>query len=194
MGSWFAYLQAGKAFAGVVQGLYDERTMVWVHGYELIPCLPQLARKLHATGTRVGFSLHRPFPSSEIFRTLSVRVELLRAILSANLITFHLYEYVRHFTTCCRRILGLDDESVGAGEIYLDVDGRRVYILALHGGLDPDHVMRSLRFVFSVSFGEGHFQRSHMMRVQKKQNECSLHGSKTMACRHGQEPNHDRWI
>ena len=145
MGSWYAYLQAGKAFAGVVQGLYDERTMVWVHGYELIPCLPQLARKLHATGTRVGFSLHRPFPSSEIFRTLSVRVELLRAILSANLITFHLYEYVRHFTTCCRRILGLDDESVGAGEIYLDVDGRRVFILALHGGLDPVHIMRSLR-------------------------------------------------
>jgi trehalose 6-phosphate synthase/phosphatase len=113
MGSWYAYLQAGKAFAGVVQGLYDERTMVWVHGcagsrcpgagegwrgltsshsYELIPALPQLARKLHATGTRVGFSLHRPFPSSEIFRTLSVRVELLRAILSANVITFHLYE------------------------------------------------------------------------------------------------------
>jgi trehalose-6-phosphate synthase len=54
-------------------------------------------------------------------------------------------QYVRHFTTCCRRILGLDDEAVGAGEIYLDVDGRRVYILALHGGLDPEHIMRSLR-------------------------------------------------
>jgi hypothetical protein len=38
---------------------------------------------------QVGFFLHTPFPSSEIYRTLPVREELLRAVLKADLIGFH---------------------------------------------------------------------------------------------------------
>jgi len=142
--NWFAYIEAGKSFVEVIQGNYDDRTMVWIHGYELIPVLPQLARKLHATVRRVGLSIHRPFPSSEIFRTLSVRVDLLRAMLSADVITFHLFEYVRHFATCARRILGLEEERIFPGHVELNVDGRSVLIVPIHGGVDVPHVMRYL--------------------------------------------------
>jgi trehalose-6-phosphate synthase len=34
----------------------------------------------------VGWFLHTPFPSSEIYRTLPVREEVLRAVLKADLI------------------------------------------------------------------------------------------------------------
>lgn len=57
---------------------------------------------------QVGFFLHTPFPSSEIYRTLPVRTEVLEALLKADLIGFHTYDYARHFVSACTRILGLE--------------------------------------------------------------------------------------
>jgi Glycosyltransferase family 20 len=59
-------------------------------------------------GRQVGWFLHTPFPSSEIYRTLPVREEVLRAVLKADLIGFHTYDYARHFVSACTRILGLE--------------------------------------------------------------------------------------
>ena len=56
----------------------------------------------------MGLFLHTPFPSSEIFRTIPVRDELLRGMLNADMIGFHIFEYARHFLTCCKRMLGLE--------------------------------------------------------------------------------------
>jgi trehalose-6-phosphate synthase len=56
----------------------------------------------------VGWFLHTPFPSSEIYRTLPVREEVLRAVLKSDLIGFHTYDYARHFVSACTRILGLE--------------------------------------------------------------------------------------
>ena len=61
----------------------------------------------------MGFFLHTPFPSSEIYRTLPVREELLRAVLKADLIGFHTYDYARHFVSACTRILGLEGTPAG---------------------------------------------------------------------------------
>jgi Glycosyltransferase family 20 len=57
---------------------------------------------------QVGWFLHTPFPSSEIYRTLPVREEVLRAVLRADLIGFHTYDYARHFVSAGTRILGLE--------------------------------------------------------------------------------------
>ena len=61
---------------------------------------------------QVGWFLHTPFPSSEIYRTLPVREEVLRAVLKADLIGFHTYDYARHFISSCTRILGLEVRRV----------------------------------------------------------------------------------
>ena len=63
---------------------------------------------MHAWLLQVGWFLHTPFPSSEMYRTLPVREELLRAVLKADLIGFHTYDYARHFVSACTRILGLE--------------------------------------------------------------------------------------
>jgi trehalose 6-phosphate synthase/phosphatase len=62
---------------------------------------------------QVGWFLHTPFPSSEIYRTLPVREEVLRATLRADLIGFHTYDYARHFISSCTRILGLEGTPEG---------------------------------------------------------------------------------
>ena len=67
--------------------------------------------------TSIGFFLHIPFPSYEIFRTLPWRVELLEGLLGADLIGYHTYDYERHFLSSVRRLLGLD---VSFNEVYLE--------------------------------------------------------------------------
>ena len=103
---WRAYCWVNKKFADKVIEVFEPSDHVWVHDYHLLLLPTSLLRKLHTP--RVGLFLHTPFPSSEIFRTISVRDELLRGMLNCDLIGFHLFEYARHFLTCCKRMLGLE--------------------------------------------------------------------------------------
>ncbi|KAI4314292.1 hypothetical protein L6164_027215 [Bauhinia variegata] len=83
---------------------------------------------------KLGFFLHSPFPSSEIYRTLPTRDEILRGLLNSDLIGFHTFDYARHFLSCCSRMLGLDYESK-RGHIGLDYFGRTVFIKILPVGI-----------------------------------------------------------
>eukprot|EP00976_Prorocentrum_cordatum_P066929 1178509-Prorocentrum_minimum.AAC.2 len=62
---------------------------------------------------KVGWFLHTPFPSSEIYRALPRREEILRGVLKADLIGLHTYDYARHFVSACTRILGLEGTPEG---------------------------------------------------------------------------------
>lgn len=68
---------------------------------------------------RIGFFLHTPFPSSEIYRILPVRKEILLGVLHCDLIGFHTYDYARHFLSSCARVLGL--ATMPNGELTLVV-------------------------------------------------------------------------
>ena len=72
----------------------------------------------------VGFFLHIPFPSFEIFRIFPWREELLEGILGSDLIGFHTYDYVRHFLSSVKRILKYDvifnKINVGSREVLVD--------------------------------------------------------------------------
>ncbi|GFZ06718.1 trehalose phosphatase/synthase 11 [Actinidia rufa] len=83
---------------------------------------------------KLGFFLHNLFPSSEIYRTLPVRDEILRGLLNCDLIGFHTFDYARHFLSCCSRMLGLDYQSK-RGYIGLDYYGRTVSIKILPVGI-----------------------------------------------------------
>ena len=57
---------------------------------------------------KIGFFLHVPFPSSEVFRQFPKREEILKSLLTADLVGFHDYSYLRHFCSSVLRMLGLD--------------------------------------------------------------------------------------
>jgi trehalose 6-phosphate synthase/phosphatase len=105
---------------------------VWVHDYHLM-VLPTFLRK-RFNRVKLGFFLHSPFPSSEIYRTLPVRDEILKGLLNSDLIGFHTFDYARHFLSCCSRMLGLDYESK-RGHIGLDYFGRTIFIKILPVGI-----------------------------------------------------------
>ena len=58
--------------------------------------LPRMLRQL-SPDSKLGFFLHVPFPSSELYRTLPFREEILRGLLAADLLGFQTYDYARHF-------------------------------------------------------------------------------------------------
>lgn len=130
---WQAYVSANKIFADkVMEVINPDDDYVWVHDYHLM-VLPTFLRK-HLNRIKLGFFLHSPFPSSEIYRTLPVRDEILRGLLNCDLIGFHTFDYARHFLSCCSRMLGLDYESK-RGHIGLDYFGRTVFIKILPVGV-----------------------------------------------------------
>lgn len=140
---WQAYVSVNKVFADkVMEVISPDDDYVWIHDYHLM-VLPTFLRK-RFNKVRLGFFLHSPFPSSEIYRTLPVRDEILRALLNADLIGFHTFDYARHFLSCCSRMLGLEYESK-RGYIGLEYYGRTVGIKILPVGIHMEQLNTGLR-------------------------------------------------
>jgi len=104
---WEAYLRANRKFYQAVEQHLDDDAAVWVHDYQLM-LLPGFIRDNHPN-VKIGFFLHIPFPSYEIFRLLPMREQILHGILGADLIGFHTYDYARHFFSSVRRLLGYEN-------------------------------------------------------------------------------------
>ncbi|MGH7499078.1 MAG: bifunctional alpha,alpha-trehalose-phosphate synthase (UDP-forming)/trehalose-phosphatase [Gemmatimonadales bacterium] len=105
---WDAYVEANERFADVVAAHYRPGDLIWVHDYQLL-LLPGLLRK-RIPDARIGFFLHIPFPSEELFRTLPSRERLLEGLLGADLVGFHTPAYLRHFASSLTDILGISVE------------------------------------------------------------------------------------
>ena len=101
---WQAYQAANRMFADVVTPLLRDGDMVWVHDYHLT-LLPKLLKELGPPNLTIGWFLHVPWPTSEVYRYLPVKAEILEGLLHADLVGFHTYDYARHFQSCCRRFL-----------------------------------------------------------------------------------------
>src|SRR3954453_3610219 len=134
---WDAYVEVNERFADVVTQHYEPGDLIWVHDYQLL-LLPQLLRR-RLPDARVGFFLHIPFPSEELFRTLPERDRVLRGLLGADLVGFHTPAYLRHFASSLTQILGLTveidrvqltDREVRLGVFPMGIDAETFTALA----------------------------------------------------------------
>lgn len=100
---WRVYRQVNNKFASALQQRTEPDDFVWVHDYHLM----EVARELRALGTRckLGFFLHIPFPSLDIFLKLPWRAEILRALLDFDLIGFQTLRDRRNFLQCVRTLV-----------------------------------------------------------------------------------------
>lgn len=109
--SWADYYRMNKLFADRILEIYKPGDIIMVHDFYLL-LLPSLLRQ-RLPNIYIGFFLHVPFPSSEFYRCLSRRKEVLEGVLGANMIGFQSYSYSRHFSSCCTRVLGFDSSTAG---------------------------------------------------------------------------------
>lgn len=126
---WEVYQKVNQKFAETAVALIQEGDLVWVHDYQLL-LLPALIREAFPE-ISIGFFLHIPFPSYEIFRILPWRKEILQGLLGADQIGFHTFGYMRHFLSACYRITGYE-HNFGK----LSVNNRLVNVDVFPMGID----------------------------------------------------------
>ncbi|MBN1510173.1 MAG: bifunctional alpha,alpha-trehalose-phosphate synthase (UDP-forming)/trehalose-phosphatase [Sedimentisphaerales bacterium] len=131
-----AYRRAQELFLDKVAAILRPTDLVWVHDYHLL-LLPGLIRE-RFPNANIGFFLHIPFPSFEIFRLIprAWRETILRGILGADLAGFHTFDYTQYFLRAARRTLGVEttmnsaiveDRLVKAETFPLGIDYRRYH-------------------------------------------------------------------
>jgi len=128
--SWVYYVKVNQAFADKIVKNWKRGDVIWVHDYHLL-LVPSMIRK-KLPDAKIGFFLHVAFPSSEVFRCLAVRKELLEGILGANLVGFQIKEYARHFLQTCSRLLCVEATSEG-----VQLEDRFIDVIDLAIGIDP---------------------------------------------------------
>ena len=111
---------------------------------ELIGQIYDLPESLRLPEAKVGFFLHVAFPSSEVFRCLAVRRQLLEGMLGANLVGFQIHEYTRHFMQTCSRLLNVEATPQG-----IQLEDRFVDVIHLAIGIDPISLNKHTKMWFN---------------------------------------------
>lgn len=126
---WAAYQKVNRLFQKAVLTETKAGSTIWIHDYHLM-LLPALIRRSRPKAS-IGFFLHIPFPSYEIFRLLPKRREVLHGLLGADMLGFHIYDYARHFLNSVSRILGYEDHGG-----LVEVDDRIIKVETFPLGID----------------------------------------------------------
>lgn len=132
---WEMYERVNARFADAVAAVWRPGDRVWVHDYHLL-CVPALIRE-RIPNARIGFFLHIPFPTPEIFFALARRRWLVMGMLGADLIGFHTRRHRGHFAAAVHRLLGAD-----AHGNEFDYRGRRVRVGVFPMGVDAKDFAR----------------------------------------------------
>jgi trehalose 6-phosphate synthase/phosphatase len=107
---WEEYKQVNRIFAEAVLKVLRPDDLLWVHDYQLM-LVPGLVRERYPD-LPIGFFLHIPFPSYEVFRLLprGWRVEIIEGLLGSSLVGFHTHDYTRDFLTSVLRTVGYEHQ------------------------------------------------------------------------------------
>jgi len=97
------YKEVNSRFCDEIVKVAKPGDFIWVHDYQLL-LLPEMIRE-RLPGVSIGFFLHIPFPSFELFRLLprDWRESIITGMLGADLIGFHTNDYTQHFIKCVKR-------------------------------------------------------------------------------------------
>jgi trehalose 6-phosphate synthase/phosphatase len=103
-----AYKEANELFFHELVKIIKPGDFIWVHDYQLM-LLPGMIRNKFPNAS-IGFFLHIPFPSFELFRLLPKpwREAVIDGLLGADLVGFHTPDYAQYFVRSVKRVKGYD--------------------------------------------------------------------------------------
>lgn len=143
--AWETYRRVNERFAEIIAEVAEPDDIIWVHDYHLM-LLPALIRK-KIPDAIIGFFLHIPFPSYEIFRLFPWREEILSGFLGADVVGFHTYGYAQHFLNSVQRFLGYEphmghvtvaDRLVKVDAFPIGIDYERFYKAGQDAGVKKE--------------------------------------------------------
>lgn len=144
-----SYEEVNHLFADKLLSILQPDDILWIHDYQLMQ-LPGLIRERMPEVT-IGFFLHIPFPSFEIFRLLHKpwKEKIVGGLLGADLIGFHTHEYVQHFLKTVQMVHGYDSQFR--------------YILM------KEKIVKAEMFPLGIDFNKFHNAGSHPKVVEQLQ-------------------------
>src|SRR5688500_7265347 len=133
---WETYVQVNRKFARVVDRELKPGDFLWVHDYHLMTLGREL-RQRRCT-QRMGFFLHIPFPPLDVFLNLPWRFEVLRGLLSFDLVGFQSHRDRSNFLSCLST-MHPQAEVEGEGRVVrVMLDGRCVRVGVFPVSIDFD--------------------------------------------------------
>ena len=129
---WEYYKSVNEKFKEVVLEHAEAGDTIWIHDYQLL-LLPSLIREAIPDIT-IGFFLHIPFPSFELFRLLPHRNELLSGMLGTDLAGFHTIDDANHFESAVTRLLPFNSSAK-----IVTVNDRQVMIDSFPMGISNEY-------------------------------------------------------
>jgi alpha,alpha-trehalose-phosphate synthase [UDP-forming] len=159
-----AYERVNRRFAELTLERAVMGSRIWIHDLHLL-LVPRFLRDLGFPG-RIDFFLHTPFPPPEIFRALPWRQNLLRGILAADSIAFHVPLYRDNFVRCACQIAGAEliaEEAKGPTLVWHA--GGETEAAAIPIGIDVEDFENLARSPAVVSTAE---------RLRKEHGNCRI--------------------
>jgi trehalose 6-phosphate synthase/phosphatase len=126
---WETYQRVNRRFADAAVANYRPGDFIWVHDYQLF-LVPAMIRA-QLPDAPIGFFLHVPFPSAEVFRLLPWRRQLLEGMLGSTLVGFHTVSYVLHALTSAANVLGCETH-----QNRITYAGRTIRVATFPMGID----------------------------------------------------------
>jgi trehalose 6-phosphate synthase/phosphatase len=150
-----AYMNVNTNFAQLLLSQVQEEDVVWIHDYHLLPLAGMLRTKF--PNLTIGFFLHIPFPSYELFRVIPKKWqrEIMEGMLGADLIGFHTEEYANHFMRSV--VMALKVEHDGR---FISWNNRQVQVDAFPISIDYDLFNESYNQPEVVAF------RDHYLEIK----------------------------
>lgn len=98
------YLPANEKYARAVINAHEPGDRIWVHDYHLA-LVPHLVRQ-EISQAKIGVFWHIPWPPWENFLKIPHSKELLRGLIAADLLGFHVEDYVENFLKTTTKLGG----------------------------------------------------------------------------------------
>ena len=146
---WQCYEKVNQKFCDALLKVANPDDVIWIHDYQLL-LLPSLIRN-HLTDIGIGFFLHIPFPSYEVFRLLPWRKQLLDGVLGSDLIGFHTHDDMRHFLSAVSRICFTSNQHG-----HLQIESRTVVVDSFPISIDYEKYASSAADPVTVQREEEH--------------------------------------
>lgn len=123
---WIHYQSVNKKFAVEILNSVEENpdATIWIQDYHLF----SVAKYLRQFGVKnkIGFFLHIPFPTYEVFRLLPQRKEILEGLLAFDVVGFHTKSYVTNFFRAVRNIV--KDVRIFENDHYAEFNERKCFV------------------------------------------------------------------
>lgn len=135
--AWEGYSRVNTLLANKLKPELEKDDILWVHDYHLLPFAAE-CRKL-GLNHRIGFFLHIPFPTPEVFNALPPHDELLEALCEYDLLGFQTENDRLAFLDCVASITRLDNLGENQHQAFGNSFRTEVYPI----GIEPEEIKKS---------------------------------------------------